>query len=166
MKKRIFKHIGIALGAIVLLNACVNDLDVTPIDPSLDTPDKIYTSEKAFLEGLTKIYAGFAVSGQKGPAGSGDLGGFDEGHSQYWRGYFVCQELPTDECVNGWADGNLPKMSTMTWGANNEFIRSFYYRAIYQVSLANEFIRRTNNSIAKIFATSLIKFVAIKAVFL
>lgn len=125
-----------------MFNACVNDLDVTPIDPSLDTPDKIYTSEQSFLEVLTKIYAGFAVSGQKGPAGSGDLGGFDEGHSQYWRGYFVCQELPTDECVNGWADGNLPQMSTMTWASNNEFIRSFYYRAIYQVSLANEFIRQ------------------------
>ena len=131
MRSKLIKNIGIALCSLVLFNACVNDLDVTPIDPSLATPDKIYTSEQAFLEVLTKIYAGFAVSGQKGPAGSGDLGGFDEGHSQYWRGYFVCQELPTDECVNGWNDGNLPTMSTMTWGANNEFIRSFYYRALY-----------------------------------
>lgn len=143
MRSKLIKNIGIALCSLVLFNACVNDLDVTPIDPSLDTPDKIYTSEQAFLEVLTKIYAGFAVSGQKGPAGSGDLGGFDEGHSQYWRGYFVCQELPTDECVNGWNDGNLPTMSTLTWGANNEFIRSFYYRALYQVSLANEFIRQS-----------------------
>ncbi len=142
MRSKLIKNIGIALCSLVLFNACVNDLDVTPIDPSLDTPDKIFTSEQAFLETLTKIYAGFAVSGQKGPSGSGDLGGFDEGHSQYWRGYFVCQELPTDECVNGWNDGNLPQMSTITWGANNEYIRSFYYRALYQVSLANEFIRQ------------------------
>lgn len=142
MRKKLYKNIGVALCSLLMLNACVNDLDVTPIDPSLDTPDKVLTSERAFYEVLTKVYAGFAVSGQKGPDGSGDLGGFDEGHSQYWRGYFVCQELPTDECVNGWNDGNLPQMSTITWAANNEFIRSFYYRALYQVSLANEFIRQ------------------------
>nr|WP_321408808.1 RagB/SusD family nutrient uptake outer membrane protein [uncultured Carboxylicivirga sp.] len=124
------------------LGACVNDLDVTPIDPNLDTADKVLDSEEAFYQVLTKIYAGFAVSGQTGPAGDPDLVGFDEGHSQYWRAYFVCQELPTDEAVNGWNDGDLPDVSTMTWGANNGFIKQFYYRAIYQVSLANEFIRQ------------------------
>lgn len=134
-----------ALFATLGLTSCVNDLDVTPIDPNLATPDKIYVSEDAFAEGLAKIYAGFAVSGQEGPAGNGDLSGFDEGHSQYWRGYFVCQELPTEECINGWGDGNLPAVSQMTWSANNEFIRSFYYRAIYQVSLANEYIRQAKS---------------------
>ncbi len=144
MKKRIIKNIAVALISVVALNACVDDLDVVPIDPNLDTADKIYSSEQKFEEGLAKIYAGFAVSGQTGPDGEGDLGGFDEGHSQYWRGYFVLQELPTDEVVNGWADGNLPKISQVSWAANNEFIRSFYYRALYQVSLANEFIRQSN----------------------
>ncbi|TAJ14110.1 RagB/SusD family nutrient uptake outer membrane protein [Marinilabiliaceae bacterium JC017] len=144
MKKGIFQNIGLLLFSLMILSSCVNDLDVTPIDPSQETADKVYTSEEAFAQGLAKIYAGFAVSGQEGPDGNGDLSGFDEGHSQYWRGYFVCQELPTDECVNGWSDGNLPKMSQITWGANNEFVRSFYYRAIYQVSLANEFIRQVN----------------------
>lgn len=143
--KRIFnKYITLILITSLVLSACVNDLDVEPIDPDQDTADNVLTSEDAFLSLLSKIYAGFTVSGQQGPAGNGDLSGFDEGHSQYWRGYFVCQELPTDECVNGWADGNLPKMSQITWGANNEFIRSFYYRAIYQVSLANEFLRQAD----------------------
>jgi hypothetical protein len=144
MRNIILKYITFAAVSLLMLGACVNDLDVEPIDPRLSTPDKVYDSEEAFFQVLSKIYAGFATSGQQGPAGDGDLGGFDEGHSQYWRGYFVVQELPTDECVNGWADGNLPKMSQMTWAANNEFIRSFYYRALYQVSVANEFIRQAN----------------------
>lgn len=142
MKMKIIKNISMLFIAAGLISSCVSDLDVTPIDPQLATPDKVLTSEAAFSQVLAKIYAGFAVSGQKGPAGDGDLAGLDEGHSQYWRGYFVCQELPTDECINGWNDGNLPKMSQITWGADNEFIRQFYYRAMYQVSLANEFIRQ------------------------
>ena len=135
----------LALALVFGLGACVNDLDVTPIDPNLATADKILDSEEAFYQVLTKIYAGFAVSGQTGPAGDPDLVGFDEGHSQYWRAYFVCQELPTDEAVNGWNDGDLPDLSQLDWGANNGFIRQFYYRAIYQVSLANEFIRQANS---------------------
>lgn len=119
---------------------------MSPIDPNLDSADSVLDSEEAFYQVLTKIYAGFSVSGQEGPSGDGDLSGFDEGHSQYWRAYFVCQELPTDECVNGWADGDLPALSQVNWGANNSFIRQFYYRSIYQVSLANEFIRQANTN--------------------
>ncbi|TLX75338.1 RagB/SusD family nutrient uptake outer membrane protein [Labilibacter sediminis] len=142
MRKKILNRIAFALILSLGLGACVNDLEVTPIDPNLDTADKVLDSEEAFGQVLAKIYAGFAVSGQQGPAGDPDLVGFDEGHSQYWRGYFVCQQLPTDEAVNGWADGDLPDLSQVDWGANNGFIRQFYYRAIYQVSLANEFIRQ------------------------
>lgn len=144
MKINILKTISLCVGAFILVTSCVGDLDVTPIDPRLETPDKVLTSETAFAQVLAKIYAGFILSGQEGPAGDGDLKGFDEGHSQYWRGYFVCQELPTEEAVNGWNDGNLPKMSQVTWGAENEFIRSFYYRVIYQTSIANEFLRQAN----------------------
>lgn len=144
MKIKVLNKIAFALAIIVGLGACTSDLDVTPIDPNLATADKVLDSEEAFAQVLAKIYAGFAVSGQQGPAGDPDLVGFDEGHSQYWRGYFVCQELPTDEAVNGWADGDLPDVSQVDWGANNGFIRQFYYRAIYQVSLANEFIRQAN----------------------
>ncbi|MBN2742293.1 MAG: RagB/SusD family nutrient uptake outer membrane protein [Marinilabiliaceae bacterium] len=146
MKKSIIQYFGAALLSVSLFSSCVNDLDVLPIDPSMDTSDKVYDSQEALYQGLTKIYAGFAVSGQKGPHGNGDLGGFDEGHSQYWRGYFVCQELPTDECVNGWGDGTLPTVSQMTWTSSQEHIRQFYYRALYQVSLVNEFIRQAKSN--------------------
>ncbi len=142
MIKELYIKIVFALLLLIGVSACVNDLDVTPIDPDSSTADSVLDSEEAFEAFLAKIYAGFAVSGQEGPSGNGDLSGFDEGHSQYWRAFFVCQELPTDECINGWSDGNLPQLSQITWSANNEFIRQFYYRAYYQVSLVNEFIRQ------------------------
>jgi len=159
MKRIILHKIAFALLFILGLSACVNDLDVTPIDPNLATADKVLNSEKAFEQVLAKIYAGFAISGQEGPSGDPDLVGFDEGHSQYWRGYFVCQELPTDEAVNGWADSDLPDLTQLDWGANNGFIRQFYYRAIYQVSLANEFIRQAN-ALGKAEYTNLPQYVA------
>lgn len=137
--KRIFIFSSIL--AIGLLS-CVGDLDVTPIDPDMETASNIYSTEEDFFSGLSKIYAGFAVTGQKGATGDADISGIDEGASQYWRGYFVCQELPTDEVINGWNDGTLPQMSQITWTASNEYVQAFYYRAIYQVTLANEFIRQ------------------------
>ncbi len=57
---------------------------------------------------LAKIYAGLAVSGQRGPAGNGDIQGIDEGFSQYLRLYWEAEELPTDEAVIAWGDPGLP----------------------------------------------------------
>lgn len=144
MRKKILNKIAFVLIMMLALGACTDDLDVSPIDPDSDTADSVLDSEEAFYQFLAKIYAGFSVSGQEGPAGNGDLSGFDEGHSQYWRAFFVCQELPTDECINGWNDGDLPAMSQITWSASNTFVSQFYYRAYYQVSLANEYIRQAS----------------------
>ncbi len=144
MRKILLNKIAFVLVMVLALGACTGDLDVSPIDPDSDTADSVLDSEEAFYQVLAKIYAGFSVSGQEGPAGNGDLSGFDEGHSQYWRAYFVCQELPTDECINGWSDGDLPALSQVTWSASNTFVSQFYYRAFYQISLANEFIRQAN----------------------
>ncbi|KXX67369.1 hypothetical protein AVL50_27110 [Flammeovirga sp. SJP92] len=121
--------------------SCVNDLDTEPIDPNSTTASKVFEDPSNYINALAKLYAGFTLSGQEGPSGNADIKFLDEGHGQYLRGLYVLQELPTDEAINGWNDGNLPKISQMTWQANNEFIRAFYYRAIYQVSLANEFLR-------------------------
>lgn len=141
MKNKYFNKLIFLLTLIAGLGACTDDLDVTPIDPSTYTEDEVYDSEEGFYQVLAKLYAGFSVSGQEGPSGDGDLSGFDEGHSQYWRSYFVSQELPTDECINGWSDSDLPAMSQITWTASNSFVGYFYYRAYYNISLANEFIR-------------------------
>ncbi|MBB3700840.1 RagB/SusD family nutrient uptake outer membrane protein [Flammeovirga yaeyamensis] len=141
-----FKNISRKVAAVlaissITLSSCVNDLDTEPIDPNATTANKVFADPANYINALAKLYAGFTLSGQQGPTGNPDIKFLDEGHGQYLRGYYVLQELPTDEAINGWNDGNLPRISQMTWQANNEFIRAFYYRAIYQVSLANEFLR-------------------------
>jgi hypothetical protein len=141
MKNKILYKIAFVLTSILIFGSCTNDLDVTPIDDSTYTEDEVYSSEDGFYQVLAKLYAGFSVSGQEGPSGDGDLSGFDEGASQYWRAYFISQELPTDECVCGWSDSGVPEMSEITWTSSNAFVGYFYYRAYYNVSLVNEFIR-------------------------
>ena len=95
---------------------------------------------------LAKVYAGLAVSGQRGPDGNNDLSGLDEGFGQYTRAYFYAQELPTDEALLGWNDGNLRDYQEMDWSASNEFIFNMYSRIFYQISLCNEFIRETTEA--------------------
>jgi len=139
--------------------SCVNDLNVTPIDPNMSTAESVYQSESDFLAGLSKLYGNLAVTGQIGPAGDADIASNDEGANQYWRTYWIAQELPTDEAINGWADAGVPEMSQMTWTEFNYGISALYYRIIIQVTYANEFIRQANTN-AKPEYTNLSTYVA------
>ncbi|PWJ42483.1 RagB/SusD family nutrient uptake outer membrane protein [Sediminitomix flava] len=147
IQKYIMKGAVVATAALSLtFSSCINDLNVDPIDPNLDSKDKIYTDLNSYEQGLAKIYAGLAVSGQKGPAGAPDLGGLDEGASQYLRKYWEFQELPTDEAINGWGDPGQPELSQATWAASNVLVEILYYRMTYQITLANQFIRDTEGA--------------------
>jgi|WetSurMetagenome_2_1015567.scaffolds.fasta_scaffold00005_72 starch-binding outer membrane protein, SusD/RagB family len=147
MKSKYFKTISaVVIFASLLITGCIKDLDTIPLDDDVLTSEKIYADFANYEKVLAKCYAGLAVSGQKGPDGANDLSGLDEGFGQYTRAYFYAQELPTDECVIGWNDGNLRDYQEMDWSASNEFIFNMYSRIFYQISLCNEFIRETTDA--------------------
>lgn len=125
------------------LGACT-DLDVEPND--LVTADAVLTDVNAYQSFLAKLYAGFSVSGQQGPAGNADIKGYDEGSYQYLRLYWKLQELSTEEAIVAWADGNLPKINTQEWTDDNEFVAGLFDRLFYQISLANEFLRESTSA--------------------
>lgn len=136
--------IGVAaLAFTMVLTSCEKDLDRFP--KSEITSNNVYNDFANYKGVLAKAYAGLAISGQDGGDGRADVGGIDAGTSNYLRQYFQMQELPTDEAIMAWNDGNLPDIHNMTWGANNEFIRAIYYRIMYQVGVANELIRETSD---------------------
>ncbi|MCB0587956.1 MAG: RagB/SusD family nutrient uptake outer membrane protein [Phaeodactylibacter sp.] len=137
------KIVNISLIFILMVLSACTDLDVTPQNDL--TPDVFFTEDDAYERFLTRIYAGFAVTGQQGPAGNADIKGLDEGFSQYLRQYWQLQELPTDEAVIGWNDDGLPDLSDHTWSSSNQFVRALYYRIFFQVSLANEFLRESTD---------------------
>lgn len=127
-------------------SSCVNDLNVTPIDPNTVLPEDVLNTQDAYTSLLAKCYQGLAVSSSSGPSGSPDIEGVDGGYGQYMRALFNMEELTTDVAVCSWNDGNLYDVHNMCWNASNEFILSMYYRIFYQISLCNEFIRRSEAS--------------------
>jgi hypothetical protein len=144
MMLRKYKLIVLVVSALLIaFTSCVNDLDTLPLDEDVVTSASVYDDPDSYIQVLAKLYAGLAVSGQEGPSGDNDLSGLDEGFGQYLRAYWYAQEVPTDEAILGWNDGNLRDYFEMDWGSNNEFIANMYYRIFYQVSLCNEFIRET-----------------------
>lgn len=131
-------------GMIALtLGACTKDLNRTPLVGS--TSASVYADFNNYKSVLAKLYAGFAISGQTGPAGKPDISGIDEGTSNYLRQYWQWEELPTDEALITWTDAGLQDLHNLDWTADNPFVRTMYQRIYYQISLCNEFIRETTD---------------------
>jgi hypothetical protein len=130
----------------VLMTSCFGDLDPKPMGPSISTSTTVYNSPEAYKQGLAKLYATFALSGQRGPAGNPDIAGIDEGFSNYLRQYWNCQELTTDEAVLSWNDATIKDLHWHTWSATDVFIGAVYSRIMYTVALCNEYVRATASS--------------------
>jgi hypothetical protein len=131
-----------AFATALSLTACVGDLDVTPIDPNLDTPETVLTGTEAYNQLLAKCYSGLSVSSPDGDSGDPDIQGIDGGFGQYLRALYNMQELPTDEAVIGWNDQTLKDLHGLQWTASDVFVSAAYSRIFYQISLCNEVMRR------------------------
>ena len=130
----------ISIMASVLLFACTDDLDQTPIDPDSFTELDVFKTPVEAKGALAKLYSALALTGQQGPAGMPDIIGSDEGFSQYTRMLFNLQELTTDNAVIGWGDPGLPDLHAMNWTSSNSFVEGMYYRLAQEVSFSNSFI--------------------------
>ncbi len=142
MKNNKIKSLAVIFAAL-MFTACVKDLNLTPKDPNIVTSLTVYSTPESYKEGLAKLYATFAVSGQQGPAGQPDIAGIDEGFSNYLRQYWNVQELSTDEAVMAWNDASIKDFHWQTWASNDVFIAAIYSRIMYTVALCNEYIRAT-----------------------
>ena len=131
-------------GAALTFSSCVGDLDVQPLDPNVDTADKTYAEEGAFLQGLVKIYSVWAMSGQDGD-GSSDIEGLDAGNCQLMRCWWNLNEVCTDEAKNAWGDTWVEAVNGIAWNTvQNEAIEGAYQRNMFVIALANEYIKQCN----------------------
>jgi hypothetical protein len=147
MKTKYLKILSVSVvAATVAITSCIKDLDTIPIDPDVVTSATVYKDVTAYKEVLAKCYAGLAVSGQQGPHGMPDIIGIDEGFSQYFRQFWLAQELTTDEAVIAWNDGTLQNYHAQSWTPSGEFITALYNRIYYQITLCNEFIRESSDA--------------------
>lgn len=123
------------------LVSCTKKLELLPTNDI--TSATVYNSAAGYKQAFAKVYAAYALTGNQGPAGNGDVQGIDEGTSDFLRLYWKAQELSTDEAVIAWGDVGIQDLHNMNWSAANPFLKGLYYRSLYQITLANEFIRQS-----------------------
>ena len=134
---KFYKHIILAAALILggsMFTACVGDLDVEPIDPSLQT-------EVEAGELFNKCYANFAVAGQGGANGDSDVDGIDGGTSGLYRQMWNSNELTTDEAICGWGDEGIPTFCTNSYEGSHPMLRGYYYRLYVGVAFCNQYLK-------------------------
>lgn len=157
------------LSLFLSLSSCLDDLNIGPKDDDQATSETYFASNPAaYKQFLAKIYAGYVVTGQAGPAGQSDLGSsVDEGFSQYLRGYWQCQELTTDEAIIAWGESDnttIKDLNFNTWNKDNIFTEAFFARVFFQIGLCNEFLREStpeklaSRGVSEDLKTQMIKF--------
>jgi hypothetical protein len=123
--------------------SCTKDLSQKPTNGL--TEDEVYNTALGYKLAFAKVYGSFALTGNSGP-GSGDIQGIDAGTSDFFRLYWYAQEFPTDEAVISWGDAGIQDFHNMNWSSNNPFLTGLYYRSMYQITLANDFIRQSSDA--------------------
>jgi hypothetical protein len=138
------KNIKLFIPALLLMigmASCADDLNIGPIDPSVDLNFK---QDEVF----NKLYATLGLTGPQGPDNGddgGDVAGIDEGTSAFYRLTFTINEYPTDELLCAWmGDPGIPEMSYIRWGSSVGMIEGLYGRLCYDITLCNHFLEKTD----------------------
>lgn len=146
------KKLGLTLNRVgifilaLCLTSCLSDLDQSnPDNAENPSVEELYANPAAYPQLLAKLYAGLATTGQNGPAGLPDIGGIDEGTSQYIRGMWMMNELTTDEAIIAWNDNTIKDFHYQTWSAGDVFINAQFSRLDFQIKNCNEFLRQTTD---------------------
>jgi hypothetical protein len=163
MKKISFLTIAVLISAFIF-TSCVNDLNVEPIDPNVNTLNNVFKDQAAYKKALAKLYASYAISGQTGGGGgSPDIAGIDENFGNYLRQYWGLQELSTDEAIIAWDDATIKDFHWHTWAPNDVFLTALYSRIFYTITICNEFIRNADEKIGSASGSFLTDLKAFKA---
>ena len=133
---KFFKYIMCAAVLLMLsgLSSCINDLDVEPIDPSLQsdvTPEQL----------LNKCYSVFATSGNNGGDDNVDVDGLDGGFQHKYRQMWNSNELTTDEAICGWGDEGIPSYCHNTYDASHPMLRGYYYGLCIGITFCNQYLQ-------------------------
>lgn len=140
-----------ALITIIIAASCAKKLDLAPVNAL--TPVTVYNSADGYLAVLAKIYGTLSITGNIGPSsdpndpnGPDIRGGLDEGSQvAFIRGFFNCEELPTDEAVVAWNDQTIQNFHGLSWTSADPFLRGIYARPIYNITLMNEYLRQSTD---------------------
>ena len=126
------------------ITSCKKNLILTPNNQI--SSEEVFSTPLGYTEAMAKVYGSYATTGNIGPnnpSGSGDIQGVDEGTSDFWREFWNCEELTTDEAVITYTDPGVQDLHNMVWDANNQISQGLYYRSLYQITLCNNFLQQS-----------------------
>lgn len=141
--KKYYKILSVIGISTLLLTSCVNDLDTLPLTDTILLPETAWEDPASYEQFTSKVYAGFALSGNESPAGQGDIANGDQSEATFLRSYWNMQELTTDEVVCAWDDDGIRGLQFTQWNATNKWMRLNYNRCFMTIAYANEFLRET-----------------------
>jgi hypothetical protein len=126
---------------VMLACSCTSKLNTVPIDPLVTTSANVYNTPLSYKEGLAKLYASLAISGQNIAFTEPDIPAADQGTACFLREYWAAEEVTTDECINAWGDGGLVEYHGGIWSDENLYVGLMYNRIFVNISYTNEYIR-------------------------
>jgi starch-binding outer membrane protein, SusD/RagB family len=140
-----YKIFSIQAAMITMLAcSCTKKLDTVPIDPLVSTSANVYSTPLSYKEGLAKLYASLAISGQNINFTAPDIQAADQGTACFLREYWAAEEVTTDECINAWGDGGLVEYHGGIWSDQNLYVGLMYDRIFVNIAYCNEYIRDVN----------------------
>jgi hypothetical protein len=143
------KLIQLFFGGTLLLASCSKKLDRQPLNSN--TSDKQYSTTAGYKQVLAKVYGSYSLVSSTG-VGNSDVnvaGITDAGTTDFVRAYWNMQELTTDEDVCAWNDANLQAFHNLNWVSTNIYINALYTRSLFQITVANEFLRNATDGAVK-----------------
>jgi hypothetical protein len=144
MSNYLIKTLAIAALSVSVATGCTKKLDLVPTNDV--TADVVYSTAAGYKQALAKVYGAFALTGNTGGTGSPDISSQiinDEGNSDFLRLFWNLQELTTDEAAWTWQnDAGIRGLHEMSWSSINPIISGVYYRAFFQITVCNDFIRQ------------------------
>ena len=140
--KKIFITAAMASMLCMGFVSCADELNIKSVDP---LNHQTYTVEGL----LAKQYATLGLTGQKGPAGLGDISG-DEGETGFIRTVFNLEELMTDETLWAYqANEGIAQITSMDWDKDNARVNWAYQRLSFNINQYNFFITEQSGSLSE-----------------
>ena len=120
------------------LTSCTGDLDVSPIDPNLNTE---LDAEALF----NKCYATMAMNGMSDTDADVDVQNIDGGTQGFMRQIWNANELTTDEAICWWGDDGVAEFCYNSYDATHPMLQGLYYRLYFGVTICNHYLDVASN---------------------
>lgn len=124
--KNIRTKLGVLLIPVVMLTACVDDLEKTPTNDI--TADQQFKTLDGYKQGLVSVYSTLV-------------------YGNFLRYYWGMQEYTTDEAVSTWNDdGGNAVFHQLAWSADAGAIKQVYSSTLLTITYCNNFLNESTDA--------------------